>query len=361
MTLIIGENLKKLRIEKDLTQEELAAFLGVTFQTVSKWERNENYPDITLLPAIASFFGVSVDELLGTEREKQESKILEYLELFEKMRLKDYSEGYAVFSRAIREFPGDFRLLVRYMELLSTEKDSIRAPDYEDTNAEIRQIYDQIQTRCMDDNIRIWAKRVMIRHLVKRFECVGDKNARAQADAILASLPELHDGREYLTMTMNSDPDTHFDLCESAIQELTLLLANSLARAYYYNSGVPTIKKIEIVESFNKMLLSVFPDALFTKNGIHLIYNYGRLGYMYCEIGDEESALKYLSLAAESAVLLDSRQDVSEIIAREYEQEPVYREMNMRKRMKTLMIEHYPLSDPFKEKPEFLEILAKMK
>ena len=61
MTVYLGENIKKLRREKELTQETLAEFLGVTFQSVSNWERGESYPDITMLPEIAGFFKVSVD------------------------------------------------------------------------------------------------------------------------------------------------------------------------------------------------------------------------------------------------------------------------------------------------------------
>lgn len=65
MKIYFSENLKKLRTEKALTQEKLANFLGVTYQTISKWENNDTYPDITTLPVIAKFFNVSVDELLG--------------------------------------------------------------------------------------------------------------------------------------------------------------------------------------------------------------------------------------------------------------------------------------------------------
>ena len=56
MTIYLSENIKRLRRENNLTQETLAEFLGVTFQSVSNWERGESYPDITILPEIASFF-----------------------------------------------------------------------------------------------------------------------------------------------------------------------------------------------------------------------------------------------------------------------------------------------------------------
>ena len=52
--LHLAENLRKYRLEKDLTQEDVADYLNITPQSVSKWERGETYPDITLLPALAN-------------------------------------------------------------------------------------------------------------------------------------------------------------------------------------------------------------------------------------------------------------------------------------------------------------------
>ncbi len=61
----LGNNIKQLRQQKNLTQEQIAEKLGVTYQAVSKWETNANTPDISLLPAIASLFGVSIDTLFA--------------------------------------------------------------------------------------------------------------------------------------------------------------------------------------------------------------------------------------------------------------------------------------------------------
>jgi len=65
--MYLPTNLKKYRIQKELTQEDVAEFLGITAQSVSKWERGESYPDITLLPALANIFETSVDLLLGMD------------------------------------------------------------------------------------------------------------------------------------------------------------------------------------------------------------------------------------------------------------------------------------------------------
>lgn len=66
MTAIkINEQIAFLRKQKGLTQKELAVALGVTDQAVSKWESAQCCPDIQLLPDIADYFGVSIDELMG--------------------------------------------------------------------------------------------------------------------------------------------------------------------------------------------------------------------------------------------------------------------------------------------------------
>jgi transcriptional regulator with XRE-family HTH domain len=86
--------LAELRKEKGITQSELADYLGVSFQSISKWETGKSMPDITLLPKLAEYFQISVDEILGlkplsnkqyissgTDRSEHWNKKLDYLKV----------------------------------------------------------------------------------------------------------------------------------------------------------------------------------------------------------------------------------------------------------------------------------------
>ena len=72
MKINIGNNLKQLRLQKGLTQEQLADVFGVSAQAVSRWENNTSYPDITLLPGLAIFFNTSVDAIVGMDEIRKE-------------------------------------------------------------------------------------------------------------------------------------------------------------------------------------------------------------------------------------------------------------------------------------------------
>ncbi|WP_300801410.1 helix-turn-helix domain-containing protein [uncultured Acetatifactor sp.] len=71
----IGKKIRNLRLEKEAKQEELAEYLGVSIQAVSKWETEASVPDIALLPGIAVFFGVTIDELFQLSDEAEFERI----------------------------------------------------------------------------------------------------------------------------------------------------------------------------------------------------------------------------------------------------------------------------------------------
>lgn len=81
MDNLFSINLRKIRKERGVTQEQLADAVGVSAQAVSKWEIS-SYPDAGLLPAIADFLNVTIDELYGRNHEKEISmnqKVLDYI------------------------------------------------------------------------------------------------------------------------------------------------------------------------------------------------------------------------------------------------------------------------------------------
>lgn len=76
---MFGENLKKLRKQKGLSQEDLAARLHVARQTISKWEKNSSVPDADILIRLAEILEVSVSELLDIKTESESSNAAEQL------------------------------------------------------------------------------------------------------------------------------------------------------------------------------------------------------------------------------------------------------------------------------------------
>lgn len=71
----LGEFLAELRKEKGITQRELAEFLNVSDKTISHWERDENSPDLSVIPILAEYFGVSCDELIKGERKVENTSV----------------------------------------------------------------------------------------------------------------------------------------------------------------------------------------------------------------------------------------------------------------------------------------------
>lgn len=97
----IHEIIKRERKNKGLTQEELARYLGVSTPAVNKWEKGLSFPDITLLPVIASFFKLSVDDLLGYEPQMVKEDIKK---LYHKMADRFLKEPYDIVKADCDEY-----------------------------------------------------------------------------------------------------------------------------------------------------------------------------------------------------------------------------------------------------------------
>ncbi|MBQ6884289.1 MAG: helix-turn-helix domain-containing protein [Clostridia bacterium] len=112
MTLKIGEKIKELRKAQDITQDKLASYLNISYQAISKWENGTAFPDITLVPKIANFFGVSADYLLGIKADENEEKIKEYFDKAMKCsHTGDLKKGIAILREALDIYPNNCKLL----------------------------------------------------------------------------------------------------------------------------------------------------------------------------------------------------------------------------------------------------------
>jgi len=123
MQLDLGNNIRQLRRRDRKTQENLAEALGVTSQAVSRWESGGSYPDMNLIPSIANYFGVSIDELFGYEGERAhriDTLAAEIDRMNDLNSGKDIciSECIALARSALVEFPGNEKLMLALASVL---------------------------------------------------------------------------------------------------------------------------------------------------------------------------------------------------------------------------------------------------
>ena len=104
MNLNFAENFKVLRKAKGLTQEKVAEYLGVSAQSVSRWELSICYPDLELLPPIANFFGVSVDSLLSNDMDSKKRDRAIFREMHNRMD-PDTPERIAFVQEYCKKYP----------------------------------------------------------------------------------------------------------------------------------------------------------------------------------------------------------------------------------------------------------------
>ena len=115
MELKIGDKIRELRRRDGVTQEQVAAALGVSGQAVSKWESRAGYPDMETIPALANYFGVSIDDLFGYDgtREKRIREICERADSLFHRRDENTKERLSMLRAAVDEFPASGELLAR--------------------------------------------------------------------------------------------------------------------------------------------------------------------------------------------------------------------------------------------------------
>ena len=103
----IGKKIKGLRKSRNITQEKLAEYLNVSFQSVSKWENGITMPDISIIPAIASFFSVSIDAIFDFDLTEQNKKIKEICDEAYLYIEKEPEKAKEILENGLKQFPNN--------------------------------------------------------------------------------------------------------------------------------------------------------------------------------------------------------------------------------------------------------------
>lgn len=355
MTIYLSENLKRLRREKNLTQETLAEFLGVTFQSISNWERGESYPDIAMLPEIAGFFKVSVDELLGINRAENEAEIVNALEEYD--NLTDTDLKHELIIKLKKKFPNDFRVLLRYMTFLVHFKEM--TPEI---TAKIISIYENIQQNCNTDKIRISAKR----HIAELYHGLLRKENSGitfeDCEKIINEMPRMRDGQEMFCFYYPENHPKRDESIMNTLEEQFLLLDAVYHHYFFYNQKFSDEFKLSAFKHELDFLNFAYDDGNYGKMWRIVIYIYGHLGVKYFELGDYENALFNLKKCAELAKQFDDLDRITVMRSvlfngKEFDKHTLGSTYIAKSQIKSLMTEKYPLSDEFKSTDEFKKII----
>ncbi len=175
MQVHIGSKIRELRKERNISQEVLAQFLGVSFQAVSKWEVGTAMPDIMLIPAIASFFGVSTDELFDYDRMQIEKKVEEIVTEAAELRCSDPRKAEKILRKGLKQFPGNEILL---NNLLYT----MRSPE---RSEEVIDLCKALSESAKEDDVRYDALRILA-------ETYHECSQQSLVEPTLEKIPEVY-------------------------------------------------------------------------------------------------------------------------------------------------------------------------
>ena len=285
MDILFEKCLRDLLVKHGKTQSELANHLSISTQAVSKWCRGENMPEITLLPRIASFLDVSVDELLGVGELRKQEKIQEY-------RVKSYElsckglvvENIELWHEAYSEFPNDMAVIEGLMYALYGAGDE----KYHD---EALALGEGILHKSTDESQRSSAIQILCFIHDKR----GNKE-KAKEYAQMASY--IYRSREVLLSHISKGEERTEHNLHLLLDCLQIIgdAESELCQSDDYK------RNLHLHEFYLNMLALYFDDGFYGIFAFYATQNHKYLARIYLScLNDEQKAFEHLKAAAEFA------------------------------------------------------------
>ena len=254
MEMTIGANIKRLRTAKNITQEQLSVAMNVTCAAVSKWERGETYPDITLLQPLAYFFGVTLDELMGYNQEKIKAEIDDVIALY-RQHWND-KKGREIIVKAYRDYPNDYWIMHYYMwntggdladndpAVLIAHKDEFLA------------ICEKILEGCTEENLRLgaWNMRAKILHAEGKTDEALEIYKTKFTDWFTTS-------EQKTEQLFAKDTDEYYFHVQKNMFELVDFAADKLGRTLFFKPSLSMEEKTERALLYGNLMISAFEET----------------------------------------------------------------------------------------------------
>ena len=322
MQILFGETVRKLRREKGLTQEQLAQRLNVSFQTISKWERDESYPDITMLPVLAGFFGVRTDDLLGMDEAENEKHIQELMGYFHTNavnRIGQWEEHMDALRQALKDNPNDYRLWSQHFSLMTSLGPEDTAERCRARLPEVMPIYENILENCTNDAIRIEVKANML-HFYNRIiweDLEGSAAERALFEGIMGELPDLRDTRQYMSTFVSGgkSEEGHREDCQNAILDTLGMLdgmITHLGNTFSQERDDWTRVNLPLWHAKLGIYNAVFPDGDYGKQYGRVMTAWQYIAHGHAWAGEYDEAFAAIQRVIGIAQSFDALPQVSE-------------------------------------------------
>ena len=303
MKLNIGETIKKLRKEREITQEEFSEVLGVSCQSVSRWENGSCYPDIELIPTIAVFFGISTDRLMGIDELAEKTAVEGYLNDFQTaISVGNIHECIRIARAGVAEFPNSYVLLNKLMYALFVAGDDTgNIPDWKENrekyDAEIVALGERIVKYCPDVQIKFEAtERLAYHHCEMGRKTIGR--------TICETLPPIHHCRENVLWWALSEEEK-LPCTREFVREAYHALYYSLSRLVGLVSDEDAIRVMEKMDCLDAL---VYDGTVPNYTWLAVKMAFERAKY-YMKLNRCDEALGELKIAATAAIQFDDRPD----------------------------------------------------
>ena len=254
MEMTIGANIKRLRTAKNITQEQLSAAMNVTCAAVSKWERGETYPDITLLQPLAYFFGITIDELMGYNQEKIQAEIDEAIALYREHW--NEQKGREIIVQAYRHYPNDYWIMHYYMWNLAGDLADNDPAVLIAHKEEFLGICEKILQGCTEENLRLgaWNMRAKILH------------AEGKTDEALEIYQTkftdwFSTGEQKTEQLFAKDTDEYYFHVQKNMYELIDFASDKLGRTVFFHPSLSMEEKTARAVQYGDLMLRAYEET----------------------------------------------------------------------------------------------------